>query len=396
MAINDGDKTARMLAQLASWVQMESPSSDKQAADRLVDEVQHTLQECAQRWGGQLSRIPRRAVGDTLSYVYGPKADRPVLLLAHLDTVHPLGSLTQAPWRVQDGRAFGPGVFDDKAGLVMAMEAVEQVVVTVVEMAPPIQLLITADEEIGSGENRALIEASAQQARAVLVMEGAAEGGALKWGRRGVGRAHLHVDGIAAHAGNDAAHGVSAIHQLAQLICEVVALAAPERGTLINVGRISGGTAVNTIAAQADAWVDLRLATTEEAERVMEALHRLKPSDPHARLTVEGGVNRPAWQPSSRDRQLFEHAQAIAAARGERLQAVAVGGGSDGNFTAPFAPTLDGLGACGGAAHTLDEWIEIASLTRRAELLADLIVALGKEEARSSHSSGEAAREVAN
>ncbi|MBE3555597.1 MAG: peptidase dimerization domain-containing protein [Firmicutes bacterium] len=202
------------------------------------------------------------------------------------------------------------------------------------------QLLITADEEIGSKENRGLIEASARQARAVLVMEGATEKGALKLGRRGVGRVHLHVDGIAAHAGNDAAQGVSAIHQLAQLICELVALAAPERGTLINVGQISGGTTVNTIAAQSDAWVDLRLASQDEVDRVMTALHCLKPTDPRARLQVEGGVNRPVWQPSLRDRQLFACAEAVAVARGEHLQGVAVEGGGGWEFYSSFCAYL--------------------------------------------------------
>jgi glutamate carboxypeptidase len=295
------------------------------------------------------------------------------LLLGHLDTVWPIGTLDRMPWRTEEGWAYGPGVLDMKAGVVMALEAIR--LVRELDAAKPIILLLSGDEETGSRHSRELIEQVAKECRAVFVLE-PAQGpqGAYKTSRKGVGHFRLEIDGVPSHSGVDFTAGHSAVRELAWQIEQIAALTNLDRGTTLNVGVIGGGTQSNVVAASAWADIDLRVTAIADAEAVTQKLHALQPRDPECRLRVTGGLNRLPMERTPGTIALFEQAHELASSLGFTLEEAATGGGSDGNFTSALGiPTLDGMGAVGQGAHAENESIRIDALAPRTALLAAMI-----------------------
>jgi glutamate carboxypeptidase len=360
---------------IESLARIESPSHDKVAVDRCGADLARRLAEL----GGRVTRIANDAAGDHLRVEFGPSAaDAPgssqILLLGHFDTVWDIGTLERMPVTRRDGRLYGPGTFDMKAGIGMSMLAVRALAEFVPALPHRIVMLWTTDEEVGSKTSRALIEHEARSSRAVFVLEPSLPGGAAKTSRKGVGEFILSVTGVSAHAGIDPSKGVSAIHELATLVSALAPLNDFERGTSVNVGVIAGGTRTNVIAEQARAHVDVRVPTMQEAARVDGFIRTLTVRSERATLDIAGGIDRPPLERTPAVVSLYETARDVARALGQELGEGGTGGGSDGNFTAALGvPTLDGLGAIGDGAHAVHEHVEIDALSWRSALLAGLI-----------------------
>ena len=357
-----------MLAALERLVVAESPSLDKARCDACADEVAELFR---QRLGVAAVRHQRPDAGDHLEIRLGDGA-APVVLLCHYDTVWPEGTLARLPFRVEGDRVTGPGSYDMKAGIVEAAFALEHA-----RPKRPIVVLATSDEEIGSASSRALIEDTARGAVAVLVLEPAASGGAIKTARKGIADFVLEVDGLAAHAGIEPEKGISAVEELAHQMLALKLLADPNKGTTINVGVVRGGTRPNVVAAHARAEIDVRFTRASEAERVVASIRGLRPRLDGAQLRISGGIDRPPMERSAGVVRLAELAQRLAADIGFALNEASVGGASDGNFTAAMGvPTLDGLGPDGGGAHADSEHLLVESWLLRTQLLRLLIDAL--------------------
>jgi glutamate carboxypeptidase len=310
-----------------------------------------------------------------LRATWAADAGPPLLILGHFDTVWPVGTIQTMPFTVEDGVARGPGVFDMKAGLVQGTWAI-RALTEVLGARRHIVFLCTSDEELGSGTSRELIEAEARRAAAVFVLEPSADG-ALKTARKGVATFDLTTTGRASHAGLDPDAGVSAIVEIARQILDLRALQDREAGSTVNVGTVEGGTARNVIAAQALAKIDVRFSTRREADRLTTAILGLRPHDPAVQLAVTGGVNRYSMERTPPTAALFNRAVEIAADLGFPLDEVAVGGGSDGNLcSAVGATVLDGLGAVGGGAHSVDEHVLVDAMPLRAALLCGLLASV--------------------
>jgi glutamate carboxypeptidase len=355
---------------IESLVRLESPSTDKAAVDRCGRELAGLLRAS----GADVQLVPEEVRGDHVrAHVDGARGGKPVLLLGHFDTVWPVGTLERMPL-VRDGdRLRGPGTFDMKAGIAIALAAIHALRATGTPHVP-IAMLWTTDEEIGSGTSRALVESAARDAMAVFVLEPALPGGALKTARKGCGEFELTVQGIAAHAGLDPGKGASAIHELAAQIAAIERLQDLPRGISVNVGVVEGGSRPNVVAEHARAVVDVRAPTRAAASVVDAAFRRLNPERAGTRLTVRGGFERPPMERTPAVDALFAQAAAIARTLGQSLAEGSAGGGSDGNFTAALGvPTLDGLGAIGDGAHAAHEHVDIPSLAWRAALMAGLL-----------------------
>jgi glutamate carboxypeptidase len=369
MGMNDlvkhfSEQIPQALVLLEQMVSMESPSTDKGLTDKFVEFVAGKFREI----GGDVSVIPATKVGNHLLVKFtGGSSDR-ILLLGHTDTVWPAGEIAKRPFRIENGRATGPGVFDMKAGIVLMW-----MVMRVLE-SKPVTILLTGDEEIGSPTSRALTESEAGQSRAVFVLEPSLPGGTLKTARKGSGRFTVKAIGRAAHAGVDPEKGVNAIEEISRQILKLQAMTDAARGTTVTVGVIQGGTRSNVVPAEAAAEIDVRIATVEEGARIAQMIKTLSPELQGARLEIRGAINRPPMERNAETARLFESARLVAKELGIDLMEGSTGGASDGNFTSVLGiPTLDGLGAVGGAAHTVDEWIDIESLPQRAALVAGLI-----------------------
>jgi glutamate carboxypeptidase len=351
-------------------VRLESPSTDKAA----VDGCGRALTGLIEAAGGMVEIHPQVERGDHLrANVAGAAGERPILLLGHFDTVWPIGTLERMPSRRDGDRLYGPGSFDMKAGIAIALTAVAALRETNTAH-PPIVMLWTTDEEIGSGTSRRLIEEHARQAQAVFVLEPSLGGGALKTARKGCGEFTVTVHGVAAHAGLDPGKGASAIHELAAQIAAIERLQDLPRGISVNVGVVSGGSRPNVVAEEARAIVDVRAPTRDAAVEIDAAFHRLQPVRPGTRLTIGGGFDRPPMERTPASGALFEDAVRVAASIGQTLGEGSAGGGSDGNFTAALGvPTLDGLGALGDGAHAAHEHVDLPSLPWRAALIAGLV-----------------------
>jgi glutamate carboxypeptidase len=369
-----------MLASLEALVRVESPSDDKAAVDRCVD----VLAALGRDAGARVDRTAVAAAGDHLRLAFGPPPDAAsvrLLFLGHTDTVWPIGTLAAMPVERRDGAFHGPGVYDMKAGLVIGLEALRLLGST---STASVVLLATGDEEVGSATSRALIEAEARAADAVLVLEPALEQtappmGGVKIGRKGVGEFRLEVTGVPAHAGLEPEKGASAIQELARQLIAIQELARPDRGTTLNAGVIGGGTRGNVVAEQAWAAIDVRVTAMEEATRIEQALTQLVPADPRISLRLSGRVNRPPLEPSPAGQRLYNRAAEVAQALGHPLPAGSVGGASDGNFAAALGiPTIDGLGAVGAGAHARHEHVRIDALPLRAALVAGLVDRLSR------------------
>lgn len=304
-----------------------------------------------------------------------PSAEKQVLVIGHLDTVWPVGTLQRMPFRfTEDGKLHGPGVFDMKSGVACLVEAMRTIKAQGLETRRPLTILLTCDEEIGSRTSRALVEAEAIRSAAALVLEPPLPGGVVKTGRKGIGVFSLRAVGRAAHAGLDPSKGINAVVELAHQTLRLAALNDFERGTTVNVGVFNGGTTTNVVPAEAAAKIDVRFWTQADGESLENAIRSLKPVLPEAQLEIGGGINRPPMPRSPENIALFEHARGLAGELGFELKDGVVGGGSDGNFTAALGvPTLDGLGVDGAGAHADHEHIIIHDIPRRTALLTRLL-----------------------
>ncbi|HUU36150.1 MAG TPA: M20 family metallopeptidase [Vicinamibacterales bacterium] len=353
-------------------VSIESPTDDKAAVDRCGAEFRAR----ASAMGMHVRVEARSEAGDHSVAEIGQGGPR-ILLVGHVDTVWPHGQIARMPLERRDGKLWGPGTLDMKVGVSMGLLAVRAVFEALGPTSGRVAVLVTSDEETGSGTSRALIEAEALASDAVLVLEPALAGGALKTSRKGIGQYHLAITGVSAHAGVDPRKGVSAIRELARQILALEVLHDLDRGVSVNVGVVSGGTRPNVVAEEARAVVDVRAPSLDDAARVDAAFRTLRPHLPGARLTMTGGFERPPMERSAGVAALFAHAQAAAASLGQTVEEGGTGGGSDGNFTAALGvPTLDGLGAVGDGAHALHEHVELDQLLPRTALLAALIARL--------------------
>jgi glutamate carboxypeptidase len=366
----------RMTTLLARLVRSESPSDDKAAVDRCGQ----LLTAEWRRRGAKLEILRQSRRGDHLRvelWLGRGKPSGQILLLGHFDTVYPLGTLARMPFRVRDGKAYGPGTFDMKAGLVQALFAVDALHACGIALSKRIVCLWNSDEEIGSATSRAAIEREARRSDAVLVLEpSTAPDGKLKTGRKGVGTVEIIVTGRAAHAGLDPRGGVNAVHELALQIERIARFNQPRHGITVNVDVVEGGTRVNVIAEQARAQVDVRVARKADARTLNEKFRALRPILPGAKIKILGGVNRPPLERKVTV-QLFRLARHLGREIGLQLEESFVGGGSDGNWTAALGiPTLDGLGAVGDGAHATHEHIIIRKMPDRAALLAGLMATI--------------------
>ncbi len=365
-----------LLQHLEQLVKTESPTEDKAGVDAAASLTAGWFQAL----GAKTRRHRQKQFGDLLELRFPGRAVRkqaaPVLLLGHLDTVWPTGTLTRMPYRRARNRICGPGVFDMKAGVVMALHALAALRTTGAPH-PPVIVLLNSDEEVGSPVSRPFTEKLAKDCAAVFVLE-PAQGpqGAYKTARKGVGDYTLQVQGVAAHSGVDFEKGHSAVLELARLLTRVAGFTDLKTGLTVNPGVIRGGTRANVVAAQAEAEVDVRIARRKDAVRVDRMFHALGASNRACKLTVTGGINRPPMEHTPAIAALFRQAQQLAAELGIALEEAGTGGGSDGNFTAALGiPTLDGMGACGEGAHAAHESIQLDSLVPRTALLAAMIQA---------------------
>lgn len=358
-----------LLEFIEALVAIESPSDDPVAVNRCGAELASRLQAL----GGTVTRVSSAAAGDHLRASFG-QGPRQILLLGHFDTVWPIGQLERMPLKREQGRLYGPGIFDMKAGIGLATLATRAVLDAGGLTDCQVVMLWTTDEEIGSTTSRALIEAEAQKSEAVLVFEPSLPGGGLKTSRKGVGQFEMEVRGVSAHAGLDPGKGISAVRELARQIVAIDDLQDPARGVTVTVGVIAGGTRANVVPAEAHAIIDARAVTRADAERVERAMQALAPQIAGAQVIVTGGFDRPPLERSEGVARLFEAARDVAKDLGLTLDEGSAGGGSDGNFTAALGvPTLDGFGAIGDGAHALHEHVEIDALVPRAATIAGLL-----------------------
>ena len=366
-----------MLARLRDWVERESPTTAKAALDSFGREVAAAFAAA----GAEVREHAGPEAGNTLEFTAWPQQRRPegdLLVLGHLDTVYPLGTLARQPFRVEAERAYGPGVLDMKAGLVGALFALEALAALGASPRRRLRFLFTADEEMGSRSSRAQIEAAAREAAVVLVLEpGAGPAGKLKTARKGIAGFRLRARGRAAHAGVDFEAGASAILALARAVVELAGWSDPARGITVNPGVIRGGTRANVVAAEAELELELRAFRRPDLERLARRLAALRPADARVEFSLAGGINRPPLERTAAIAAAFAQAQAWGRELGLELEECATGGGSDGNFTAALGvPTLDGLGAAGEGAHSPGEYICLASWPRRTALLGLLFARL--------------------
>ena len=368
------EREHEMVACVREFVLRESPTHGKLACDQLSTYLEVQFVDI----GGRAKVHRQDVAGDHLQVDFsGAEGRKPLLLLGHLDTVYDLGTLQIMPWREENGKLYGPGVFDMKSGITQMMFALAALRGIRGRLPRPVKVLLVSDEEAGSDSSRAITETLARQCAAVLVCEPSGPGGALKTARKGVGSFTMKVTGKASHAGLDFEKGESAILELAHQIEAISGLTDLERGTTLNIGVIRGGTRSNVVAAEAVAEVDLRIAYKGDGAIMERKIRGLRPVNRKCKIEIEGGINRPPLERTKEVVALFELARRIAGDLGFALEEVAVGGGSDGNFTAGMGvPTLDGLGAVGEGAHAAHESVVAAELPRRAALLAGLIEAI--------------------
>jgi glutamate carboxypeptidase len=365
-----------VLDELLIWTKTESPTHDPAGVNRMMDLVAAAVADAPVA----VERLPgRQGLGDTLVLRAGRQSDIPcALVMSHLDTVHPLGTINHdLPVKVDGDRLYGPGIYDMKGGAYLALQAFKEAARRGAAQRP-IVYLMTPDEEIGSPTTRSIIEAFGRKAAFALVTEPARDGGKVVTSRKGVGRFDVHVEGRPAHSGARHQDGRSAIREAARQILQVESLTDYGRGITTTVGLVSGGTAMNVIPQHCRFSVDLRVETVADGEMFEAALLALEPHDPDVRIAVSGGMNRPPFERTEAVARLFDHAQALAAEIGFDLRDVPrTGGGSDGNFTAALGvPTLDGLGIDGDGAHTLHEYGLMSSIEPRRTLMRRLLETL--------------------
>ena len=368
------DRERPIVQLLKTMVEIESPSDDKAAVDKLGEMV-------ATEWkrrGARVRLLRQRERGNHVRADLWLGRGRPsgqILILGHLDTVYPLGTLKKMPFRVANGRAWGPGTFDMKGGLTIALAAVDALQALGIHPQKTFTFLWTSDEETGSASSRRPIETIAHESDAVFVLEPSfGLEGRFKTQRKGVGEAQLTVRGRSAHAGIDPERGVNAVHEISLQIARLMTLNNPRRGITVQANVVQGGTVTNVVADRALARIDVRATHAADAAVVNRRLHAIRPILPGAKIKVHGGVNRPPMEGSPGSRKLFRHASELAREMKLDLNEASTGGGSDGNFTAALGiPTLDGMGAVGDGAHSPKEHLVIRGLLEHAALLAGLL-----------------------
>ena len=366
-----------ILAGIRAWIEIESPTDDPAAMARIADRVEADYRAI----GATVERIPGRdGFGDHLLATEARRcppeaADGPgVLVLSHIDTVHPVGTLAgPLPFRVDGDRAYGPGAEDMKGGAYIALAAIRQLAREGRATRLPIRHLLVSDEEMGSPTSRAHIEREATRAHYVFVTEPARSGGQIVTARKGVANFTVTAHGRAAHAGVEHHLGRSAIREIARQVEALGEMTDYARELTVNVGRIEGGTRPNVVPDHARIEVDVRMPNPVIGTEIEARIRALRPTDPDVRLVIEGGINRPGYEKTPEIAALFEHARGLAAEIGFELRDLKTGGGSDGNYTAAFAPTLDGLGVDGDGGHTLEERLYISSIEPRTRLLMRLL-----------------------
>ncbi|GGE45092.1 peptidase M20 [Pullulanibacillus camelliae] len=370
------EREDQLLQTLKALVELESPSREKRLTDKTGKFIADTFRELT---GGSTSVIPNQTYGNHIKGEWG-SGEEQILVLAHFDTVWPKGELERMPFRIEAGKAYGPGIFDMKGGLVQGIYALHALTQLQRSVKSRVVFLFNSDEELGSPTSRQLIEDEAKKSKFVLVLEPAmSEKGALKTARKGVGMFNLEVTGKPTHSGIDPEKGKSAIQEMAEQISYLHGLTNYDKGTTINVGRVKGGTTRNVVAAHADAEIDLRVTTLQEYRRVSPLIESIKPHMKGTSLSITGGMNRPPLERTDQVVHMFKKAQTIAKEKlNYQLIEKATGGGSDGNFTAPFTPTLDGLGAVGDGAHAKHEHLIISEMPIRSALVALLIEELSQ------------------
>ena len=369
-------KQPALIELIEKLVRAESPSNDKAAVDSCV----RLAAAHAKALGGRVKLHRQCGFGDLLEARFGPKSKTAtagrILLLGHLDTVWPMGTLKSMPCKVEGGRLWGPGTLDMKAGVAMAFAAIEMLAeASLLDRAPAreIVLLLNTDEEVGSPVSRPVTERLARQCAAVYVLE-PAQGLAYKTARKGTGNWRIEIKGVAAHAGVDFEKGASAIRELARVVETVSGWTDLKRGLTVSVGVAGGGSKTNVIPAEAWAEVDVRIARKADGPRITRKFAGLKPVDKRCTLTVSGGIDRPPMERTPGTMKLHRQAKALAAELGLALEEAATGGASDGNLTSALGiATLDGMGAVGQGAHARTESIELEHLAPRTALLAGLL-----------------------
>nr|WP_315470110.1 M20 family metallopeptidase [uncultured Sphingorhabdus sp.] len=372
--------TGEILDGIRQWIEIESPSDDVAALARMADKVTADYEAI----GAHVRRIAgTHGAGDHLLVTQDrhcpPEAkDGPgILILSHIDTVHPIGTLAgPLPYRVDGDRAYGPGAEDMKGGTYIALAAIRQLGRDNRRTHLPIRHLLVSDEEIGSASAKPHIIREAQRAKYVLVTEPARSGGKIVTARKGIANFNVSAHGEAAHAGVEHHLGANAVLEIAHQIVALEAMTDYDRDLTVNVGQVRGGIRDNVVPDQASITVDIRFPNPAIGDEIIERVRALVPRNPKVRLVVEGGINRPGYDKSPDIAALFEHAKGLAAEIGFDLVDLKTGGGSDGNYTAAYAPTLDGLGVDGDGGHTLDERLYISSIVPRTLLLMRLMETL--------------------
>lgn len=365
--------TDALIAGLTPWIETESPTSAPDAVNAMMDMAAAEIASA----GAQVERIAGEdGKADAVSARFGRGGNGPdILVLCHLDTVHPIGTLETFPVRIEGDKLYGPGSCDMKGGVYIAIQAAR----AVAEAGGgklPVRFLLTPDEETGSHASRGLIEAAAEGAKYVLVPEPGRPNGAVVTARKGVSHYWLTTTGVAAHSGTAHDKGRSAVRAMARLILEVEAMTDYSRGLTLNVGQLRGGTTINTVPQECWAALDVRSEDEATQLEVHERIMALASSEPDVTLSITGGPNRPAYRKEAGIAALYDHAHALAADIGFALPDAATGGGSDGSFVAGRVPTLDGLGVVGADAHTHNEHLIISSMVPRLTLLRRLMETL--------------------
>jgi len=371
------ERTGEIVCTIRELVEIESPSDNKPAVDHIAEAVAKKFAQL-----GAETRIHRAYnFGNHLQVDFpGKSAARPLLLLGHYDTVYPLGTLATMPCQIVGDKLTGPGVLDMKSGIALMLHALAALQAWHIEewhgvLPRPVTVLLVSDEEVGSDSSRAITESLAKKASAVLVLEPSyGSHGAVKTARKGVGDYRVNVTGKASHAGLDFQKGVNAILELARQIEKISAFTDLKKGLTVNVGIVTGGSRTNVVPAEAIAQIDVRIARLKDAAGINKKLRSLRPYNRKCKIEITGGINRPPMERTAGVAALYAQAKSIAHDLGWKLSEAAVGGGSDGNFTAALGiPTLDGLGAVGDGAHAPHEHVLISELPRRAALIAGLI-----------------------
>lgn len=375
LGFSASEATARVLERARAYVEHETPSGDAEALTALAARIESELTGI----GAAVERNDAPGYGRNLrATLRGEDMSlEPLVLLGHIDTVHPAGTLASQPYRILDGRAEGPGIYDMKTGLALLVEGLALLVARGSSPRRPVRFLVTCDEEIGSHSSRSLIEESARGAAAALVPEPALPDGSVKTARKGVATYRLDVRGVAGHAGTEPGRGASAVTELAHQIIDILALADHARGTTINIGTVQGGTASNVVAGHATATIDVRLAEAAEGERIERALASLGAHLSRTEVSVRLTESRAPLVRTDAVVRLYEHARLLAQELGFALGEGSTGGGSDGSLIAACGvPTLDGIGPRGGGAHASDEHVLIEDLPFRLAFIARLLETL--------------------